>query len=290
VFITPFTHHRPAGLHAVFDILAKHGDDAAVYAGGTELLLALKARVLRYEHLIDLKRVKELGGVRVENDFIGIGALATHYRIANDPVVLASIPEYASLSDGIANIRVRVAGTLAGNLSFAEPHSDPPALLAAMGATVQLVSADSERSVPVSEFIAGEFTTMREDNELISEVRVPVTQPNEAFRFRSFGHLERPAVNVAVGCKNDDGKTAFRIWLGAIGDHPIHAEKVETALRGVPRASLRDVLPAATEEFTSGLSATSDLHGSADYKRHLASVLMQRAVNEAAESASSKES
>lgn len=278
MFLAPFTHHRPENISAVFELLSKHGDDAAVYAGGTELLLALKARVLRYEHLIDLKRIEEFRGLRVEGDQLVIGALVTHHQVASSELVRSRVPAYAALSDGIANIRVRAAGTLAGNLGFAEAHSDPPSLLAAMGASVTLISPQAQRSVPVAEFIVGEFTTIREDNELISEIRIPVTKTGESFCYRKTGHLERPAVGVSAGFAGGGSDNKYRIWLGAIGEHPIHAKEVEDALAGVPVPALLDVLPTAARQFASTISATSDLHGSADYKQHLASVLIQRTL------------
>ena len=106
----------------------RFGDEAAVYAGGTELLLALKARVLRYAHLIDLKHIPELNGIRHEAGEIVIGALVSHFRLASDPLMTRLLPAYAVLSDGIANIRVRVAGTLGGNLCFGESHADTRAV------------------------------------------------------------------------------------------------------------------------------------------------------------------
>lgn len=282
MLLSRFKHHRPTRLDAVHDILARHGDDATVYAGGTELLLALKARVLRYEHLVDLKRVSELNVLKVEGDQLVVGSLVTHHRLATDALVRRTVPSYAALSNNIANIRVRVAGTLGGNLCFAEPHADPPALLSAVGATVTLRSADGLRSVPVSEFIEGEFSTARRDDELLTEIRIPVTGADETYCYKSFGHLERPAVGVAAGCIRRAGGIAYRIWIGAIGDHPLHAESVEAALAGVRAEALMDVLPQATETAAADLPAHDDLHGSADYKRHLAAVLMRRAVLEAA--------
>ncbi len=288
MYLAPFAHHRPTELAGVFEALAKYGDDAAVYAGGTELLLALKARVLRYEHLIDIKRVKELSGIRIEGQDLVIGALTTHHQIANSTLVKANAPAYAALSEGVANIRVRAAGTLAGNLAFAEPHSDPPSMLAAMGATVTLASAGGTRAVSMREFIVSEFTTMREENELITEIRLPVTGTDAGYAYRKFGHLERPAVGASAGFVMNEGKPAYRLWFGAIGDHPIHASDLEDAIVGTPPSSLRDVLPQAAEKFAAKITATSDLHGSADYKQHLAAVLIQRAIQAACASADTK--
>lgn len=289
MYLVPFSHHQPSELAEAHALLVSHGDNAALYAGGTELLLAMKARVLRYEHLVDLKRISALRGIREENGQLVIGALTTHYQLATDERVIGGVPAYAALSDGIANIRVRVAGTLAGNLCFAEPHADPPSLLAALGASVTLSSPEATRSVPVASFIEGEFTTVRADNEILTDIRIPLTRKDERFCYRRFGHLERPAVGVAAGCVRAGGKTAYRLWIGAIGDRPIHAGPVESALDGVPPNELRDLLPRVAETFAQGLPATGDLHGSADYKRHLAFVIMRRALLEASGQAAATE-
>jgi carbon-monoxide dehydrogenase medium subunit len=282
VLLSPFQHHRPRDLATAHELLARFGDDAAVYAGGTELLLALKARVLRYGHLIDLKHIPDMNGIRQAAGEIVIGALTSHFRLATDPLICRLLPAYALLSNGIANIRVRVAGTLGGNLCFAEPHADPPALLAALGASVALQSAHAIRLVPVAEFIEAEFTTVRRDDELLTEVRIPVPAVGERYCYNSFGHLERPAVGIAAGCIPRDGGFGYRVWAGAIADRPIRLSGLEAALDNVPPQNVMDVLSSASVEAASLLPAQSDLHGSADYKQHLAAVFMRRTVLQAA--------
>jgi carbon-monoxide dehydrogenase medium subunit len=246
------------------------------------LLLALKARVLRYDCLIDLKRISELVGIREEGDEIVVGALSTHHVIATDAIMRRRLPAYAELSANIANIRVRVAGTIGGNLCFAEPHADPPALLAAYGARIVLRSPSGEREINAADFIEGEFTTSRKENEILSAIRIPVPQPGAKFCYRSFGHLERPAVGVAAGYVPDSAGAHYRVWIGAIAGRPIRLDGLERALDGVPARNLDDVVPEAAHTVAQSLPATSDLHGSADYKRHLAAVFVRRALAEAA--------
>jgi carbon-monoxide dehydrogenase medium subunit len=279
----PFQFHRPATLDAALELRAQHGDDGTFYAGGTELLLALKARVLRYDHLIDLKGIPSLGGVRLESDEIVIGALTSHLDLARDALMHRHVPAYAGLSNNIANIRVRVAGSIGGNLCFGEPHADPPSLLAALGARVTLRGPEGIRSVLVAEFIEDEFTTQRRDDEIMTAVHIPVPRPDERFTYLKSGHLERPAVGIAAGCCTDDGRTSYRVWAGSIGSRPIRVTALEAALEGVPRHRVGDVLPAASVAAAADLPARDDLHGSADYKRHLAAVLMRRAVLQVAD-------
>ena len=276
-----FQYHRPTTLEQAFALLDAYGDDAAFYAGGTELLLALKARVLRYDHLVDLKSISGLKGVRCVDGEIVIGALSTHYALANDTVLQRLLPAYAVLSNGIANIRVRVAGTIGGNLCFAEPHADPPPFLAAAGAVVVLRSAAGERRLAVAEFIEGEFTTQRAPDEILTEIRIPLPSPETRFSYQSFGHLERPAVGVAAVYAIEEGAPKYRLWVGAIGDHPINLISVEEAIAGVPPENLDDVLPGAALAAAETLPAHDDLQGSAEYKQHLASVLIRRALAQA---------
>lgn len=282
MLLSAFQYRRPTSVAMALDDLAVLGDDSSVYAGGTELLLAMKARVLSYTHLIDLKHIPELDGIRQQGDDIVIGARVSHFRLASDPLVCRLIPAYAALSDNIANIRVRVAGTLGGNLCFAEPHADPPALLALLGASVTLQSIEGTRHVPVSDFIEAEFTTVREANEILTEIRIPVPSADASFCYRSFGHLERPAVGIAAGFRSLNGRHSYGVWAGAIAGRPTHLTTLEQALAGVPPRDLADVLPTACVAAAEALPAQTDLHGSADYKQHLAAVFMRRAVMQAA--------
>lgn len=280
--IRPFQLHRPHTLDEALALLEAHGDDASAIAGGTELLVALKARVLHYDHLVDLKKVPGLRGVRVNAEgAIAIGALSTHNDLANDPILLQHLPAYARLSDHIANIRVRCAGTLGGNLCFAEPHADPPALLCALGADVVLERAGATRRVKMEDFITGDFTTEREDGEVLTRIEVPKPVDGASYAYAKFGHLERPAVSVAAGCRPTAAGLAFDIWVGAVAGRPVRLASVESAIAGAPPAQAAGLARRAAEEAVGELDAQDDLHGSADYKRHLAAVLAGRMVEQA---------
>lgn len=282
----PFRYHQPTTLQAAFAELDRYRDDVTVYAGGTELLLAMKARVLRYEHLIDLKRIPDLAGVHQDDDAIVIGALTTHHQLSLNPILKSQLPAYARLSNHVANIRVRCAGTLGGNLCFAEPHADPPALLAALEASVTLSDGDTARHLPVADFIQSEYTTARLDNEIMTEIRVPLPPAGARFAYDKVGHLSRPAVTVAAGRIPLQKGARYRIWAGAIGDRPIRIAAVESALADVATTDLSDILPTAARDAAASLPANDDLYGSADYKRHLASVLIERTVRQLANEAS----
>jgi carbon-monoxide dehydrogenase medium subunit len=274
-----FELHRPRSLDEVLALMDRHGEDASLYAGGTELLVALKARLLHYAHLIDLKGVASLKDIRLEGDALVIGALATHHRIATDPLVAQLAPAYARLSQDIANIRVRCAGTIGGNLCFAEPHADPPALLAAMGARVRLQARNGVRECAVDDFFHGAFETARRPDEVMTAVVLPRPAARSGAAYRKFGHLERPAVGAAVVLVADAGTcNSARLRLGAIGSVPIRLPATEAALAGLPLDAVAHELRRRAVDEIGGIEASDDLHGRADYKRHLAGVLLGRAA------------
>ena len=133
-------------------MLAHYGDEAGIYAGGTELLLAMKHQALNYRHLIDVKVVPGLDSIDLRNGSLEIGATSTHRSIERSALVRQKQPVLAELESHVANVRVRATGTLGGNLCFAEPHSDPATLLLVLGGTVRLESAAGIREMPVDEF------------------------------------------------------------------------------------------------------------------------------------------
>jgi aerobic carbon-monoxide dehydrogenase medium subunit len=280
----PFQLHRPRDLASVLELLATHGENASVFAGGTELLIALKARVLAYDHLIDVKHLESLRGVTLESDgSITIGALCTHFQLARDEIILSQVPSYAALSNDIGNIRVRVAGTIGGNLCFAEPHADPPALLCALDAQLVLASASGQRQVAMHDFIESEFTTVRREGEVLTHVVIPPRTPGARFAYKSFGQLERPAVGVAVGCVPRKSGMEYRVWLGAITARPTRLHAVEEALSHASGVDLHRIARSSAEVAAQQLDVASDLHGAADYKRHLAGVFVESMLRKASE-------
>lgn len=277
MLLPSFQHHRPQHLADALELMDRYGEDASYYAGGTELLLAMKARVLRYAHLIDLKRLEHLRGVSVSAGEVVIGALSSHLALAQDVNIRALLPAYARLSDNVANIRVRAQGTIGGNLCFAEPHADPPTLLAALNAKLLLKGRAGERVVAMRDFVEGEFTTARAPDEILCEIRVPRPPAGSRFAYRSFGHLERPAVSVALGYVPHSGGHAYTIFAGALTSAPVELKGLAENLCGIAPADLAQGVAEHTEAAVADLQTESDLLGSADYKRHLVCVMIRRA-------------
>ncbi|WP_162571505.1 FAD binding domain-containing protein [Variovorax sp. SRS16] len=276
--------HRPTSLREALALKAELGEAATFHAGGTELLVALKAHVLQYDHVIDIKQVQELREIRLLDDgALRIGSLSTHHVIAHDPLVQRLLPGYADLSDHVANIRVRVAGTLGGVLCFAEPHADAPTMLCALDARIVLANTTGQRNVPSREFHVGEFATARKDDELLVSIDVPPQLPGDRSAYRPFGHTERPAVGVAA-VWSPQGSQRLRLWTGAVVAVPVALCKAQEVAQSLPSQAPFDEVWRALEPVITAeaeqIDAHDDLHGSADYKKHLVTVLAQRALQE----------
>ena len=162
-----FDVHRVNSIAEAVELRKRFGEDAAIYAGGTEILLAMKMGLARWAHLIDIKPIAALRTVSAGNGTLRIGATATHWDLERDPIVARTLPALARLERNVANVRVRAVGTLAGNLAFAEPHADPPALLLALGARVLLEGSAGSRSLAVGELITGMYETAIGAEEVI---------------------------------------------------------------------------------------------------------------------------
>ena len=284
--IPPLQLHRPRELAEAVALLAELGDAARIHAGGTELVLMLREGFLSTDHLVDIKGVRELGGIHVDESagLLVLGATARHDEIARDGLVAGAFPVLARLEAGLANQRVRNAGTIGGNLAFAEPHADPPALLVAADAEVRLESAHGSRTAPLDGWIRGAFDTDLEPGELLAGIRVPLVQQGTAFGYRRFKALERPSVTAAVRLVVDgQGRiAAARIVLGCLGGAPQVVMTGAAVVTGLPLDELERALGDVASAVEGEAETTSDSHGPEDYKRHMAGVLTVRALRDAA--------
>ena len=171
--LPPFTVHRPGSVGQASRLLADLGDDAAAYCGGTELLLAMKLGLASYEHLVDLKRVYGLRGIAADGGITRIGAATTHHEIETSAALRARYPEMSAMISQVANLRVRIVGTLGGNLCFADPHSDPASFLMAAGATLVCQRGEATRRIPAAGFLTGLYETALAPGELLVAVELP---------------------------------------------------------------------------------------------------------------------
>jgi aerobic carbon-monoxide dehydrogenase medium subunit len=289
--LRPFALHRPATVGEASEILAQQGRDAALYAGGTELLLILKEGLLRVKSLVDIKRLPGLADIRADNGHLLIGATATHRMVEHAPEVLARCPLIARVARHVANVRVRSVGTVGGNLAFADPHSDLATAFLLFDATVRLATRAGERDLPLDDFVVGPYETSRGNEEILTSVRLVPWPAGTAGAYVKYGLHERPTLGVAVALTVAGGAVrGARIAVGCVGPRPLRLAGAEAQLGGW---SLADVERRAEEvgaEAAAAVDAMDDLHGSAEYKRDMTRVFVRRAVLVAAARAAGRES
>ena len=196
--LPPFALEEPTSVHEASALRAQYGETACLYAGGTELLLAMKEGLLRYERLINIKLISELAGIALTDGALHVGAITTHRRLELSPVVRAHFPTLAEMAAHVANVRVREVGTLGGNLCFAEPHADPGTLLLVYDASVALAQQGGTRTLALEQFFVGPFEVALADDEILTAIQVPTLPAHTATAYLKYGLLERPSVGVAV--------------------------------------------------------------------------------------------
>lgn len=255
-----FIHQRP---RSVDEALEAIGFDSPPYSGGTELLLAMRAGLLRPRALVDLKRIPELRKISSADGHFYIGGATTHQDVIDHPTIQESLPALCTVLESVGNPRVRAAGTLGGNLCFAEPKSDVATVLNALEAVVELRSFSGVRVIPVSEFILGPYFTAREDNELLTAILIP-ERDGRPFAYSKYQTMERPTLGVAAAMTSE---SRSRLVIGAIGGQPevFEAEDVGDL----------DISAIADE-----IEVIPDLTGSEAYKRHIASVYVKKTLHD----------
>lgn len=285
--LRPFAIEEPSTVAEASALLARHGDDARLYAGGTELLFAMKEGLIRCKRLVNLKTISGLDRLELAEDgSLAIGATATHRRVEHSLAVREHFPALVELERGVANIRVRNEGTLGGNLCFAEPHADPGILLLALGAETRVASGAGERVLPLDLFFLGALEVVLEPDEVLMEVRLPPLPPRSGVAYQSFRYLERPTAGVAALAALADGSqevAEVRLAVGCVGPRPVRRPAAEGLLRGL---SVGDALARAGEAADAAaqdMESQDDLHGSVEYKLHLVQVLAERALRQALE-------
>jgi aerobic carbon-monoxide dehydrogenase medium subunit len=277
VTLPPFDLHRARSVDEARELLERHGEDAAVICGGTELLLLLKLGFAAYGHLVDIKGVGELAGIRFDDGAIVIGSAVTHREIERSPLVLERLPALAAMERRVANIRVRNVGTLGGNLCFSDPHSDPATFLLALDAEAEYEG----RRVPLSQFLVGPYETELRHGQLLAAIRIPVPAPGIAIAHRKLAFRERPAATVTCALRVENGTVAeARIAVGSVGVKAVRAAAAERAL---VRSEVADTAAAAEAAALAAeaAEAVDDANGSAAYKQQLVRVLVTRCFADA---------
>ena len=276
--LSRFEIHQPANVAEASEMLRHYGDEAAIYAGGTELLLAMRHRALSYSHLVDLKVIPGLNVIETRDGLIEIGAACTHRTIERSTLMQQKLPAFAELESQVANIRVRATGTLGGNLCFAEPHSDPATMLLVLDARVRIESAGGAREIPIEKLIAGAYANHLAPGEILTRIIVPSAKSNHRAAYMKFQIHERPTLGLGLWLETPDRGRTFRMARvagGCVCPFPSRALAAEALLTG-SRAEVEKHLPEAAALIADGADLVDDHEGSAEYKRHLIAVFLKR--------------
>ena len=272
-----FEYSAPASLKDALGLLA--GDDVKLLAGGMSLIPLMKLRLATPGKIVDIGRIPDLNYIREDQGVLRIGATTTHYQIESSAAVRSRCPLLAEAASHIGDIQVRNVGTIGGSIAHADPAADYPASLLALETRVALVTAKGQREIPIAEFFVDTFTTALEPGEIIREVIVPVEEQSAG---TSYQKMLQPAsgfaiVGIAARVRKSGGKvTMARVGVTGLSGKPYRATGVEKALEGTA-GNASDVQKAASS-VAEGVDANSDLHASAEYRKHLARVYTMRAL------------
>ncbi|GAA2407285.1 xanthine dehydrogenase family protein subunit M [Actinomadura vinacea] len=282
-----FDYRAPRTADEALDALADGG--AKVLAGGQSLIPLLNMRLAAPSRLVDINGLAELDTVEVAGGGVRIGALARHTRVERDTGAAAAQPLIRQALRHVAHPVIRNRGTVVGSLAHADPAAEMPAVLAVLGGTVEAVSATGRRTIPAAEFFAGPLEPALRPDELAVSAFFPAAPRRTGTAFaetaRRHGDYALAGVAAVVTLDDDLRVTAARAGYLSVGGTPLVLDLTEAAASAVRTGDW----PAAAGYARARLDPGDDLHASADYRRHLAGVLTERALRAAAEEALSRE-
>jgi carbon-monoxide dehydrogenase medium subunit len=277
-----FEYETPTTIDEAVSLLAEHGDEAKVLAGGQSLIPLLAMRLSRPAVLIDINNVDGLSGISVNGE-VTIGAMTRHRTVERSEAVHSAVPILAAALRHVGHDAIRTRGTIGGSIAHADPSAELPTLARTVGATMVVTNAGGSREIEADDFFQGFLMTSLEPDELLTSIRFPVLGARGGWSFNEVAR--RDGDFALVGCAvtlqlGADGTiTGVRIGLSGVSGEPFRAEAAEAALLGASagEAAFAAAALAAADEVT----PTADLHGTSAYRRHLAGVLVRRGLDEA---------
>lgn len=278
-----FAYHDPTTIEEVLELLHLHGDEAKLLAGGQSLIPVLNMRLTSPKVLIDLGRIPSLAFIRAEADHLAIGAMTRHAAVERSALVAQRQPLLAEAIHQVGHQQIRNRGTIGGSLAHADPAAELPALLLALDGSLLLQGRQGARELPAAAFFQGLFTTATQPGELLTEVRIPMLPARTGWAFVELARRHGDFAIAGVACTltlGSDGRIAqARLALTGVGEGPVRATPGEAVLLGeTPTAALFAAAAAAVAE---SLAPESDIHATAEYRRHLAGHLTERALGQA---------
>ncbi len=281
-----FEYHTPGSVQEALGLLGKL-DDAKILAGGHSLVPMMKLRLAQPKHLIDLRKVPGLNTIKEEGNTIVIGAMTTHWEVESSKLLQAKCPVLSETAKIIGDPAVRNKGTIGGSLAHADPASDMPATVIALGAELVCQGAKNKRTVKVDDWFQGLMATALGDDELLVEIRVPALMPGTGSAYMKFAHpASRFAIVGAAAVITVDKQgtcTKAGVGITGAGTKAVRAKGVEAGLVGKRLDAA--TIEAAAQKAAEGVDVQPDLQGSVEYKSHLCRVFARRAIEAAAKKA-----
>jgi carbon-monoxide dehydrogenase medium subunit len=278
-----FEFLEPATVGEASRMLADLGENCRAYAGGTALMLGMRQRMLTPSHVVYLGGLEALRGITFDSrQSLRIGALTLHAEVARSPVVQAHYPMLASMAARVANPQVRNQGTIGGNLCYADPATDPPGCLMALGALIVLSGPGGERVLPIEDFLVDYYVTALTPGEIVTEIRLPAPAAGADGRYSRFLRTaaeHRPLASVALSVRREDGFCVeARLAVGASTPIPTRLHRAEALLAG--KTMTADLAAEAAEIVAADINAVSDMRGSEDFRRHIVRTVARRTIAE----------
>ncbi len=278
----PFDYCCPDSVEEVLERMALHGDEAKIMAGGQSLTPMLNFRVVRPALIIDISRLLDLDVLTEQPESgLQIGALTRHRVLETSPTVASRFPVIPEAMRHVAHLAIRNRGTIGGSLAHADPAAELPMLVKLLDAAIVARSVRGQRTVPAGDFFVGPLTTALEPDELLVRVDVPGCGPH-GWGFEEFSRRAGDFALAAAGVLlqvTDDRVVRARVAMMGVGDTPLHCAEAETALIGTRLSD--SVIAHVVQAACDPLTPRQDLQATADYRRHLAGVLLERALRRA---------
>jgi carbon-monoxide dehydrogenase medium subunit len=278
-----FEYHAPGSLQEALGLLGRLGDDAKILAGGHSLVPMMKLRLAQPKHVIDLRKVPGLAGIKQESGAIVIGAMTTHWQVESSPLLREKCPIVSDTATVIGDPAVRNLGTIGGSLAHADPAADMPATAIALGFEFVCEGPKGRRTVKVDDWFTGLMQTALGDDQILVEIRVPTWPAGSGGAYMKFPHpASRFAVVGVAAMVTLDGKgvcTKAGVGVTGAGTHAVRAKGVEAGLTG--KTLDQTTIEAAAQKAADGVDVNADLQGSVEYKQHLCRVFARRALEAA---------
>jgi len=265
----PFDYKRASSAEEAIALVGEYGDDAKFLAGGHSLLPLMKLRLAQPAVLVDIARITDLSYIRDAGDHIAIGALTRHMDVEKSPIVLQHVPLLANAASHVGDPQVRHRGTIGGSIAHADSASDLPATTLALGATYVVQGPNGVREIPANEFYVGFLESALAPDEMLTEIRVPKMN-GATWGFQKFNRRAQDWAIVGVAAWKRGNESG--VALVNMGSVPVLATSVAQAIASGASISEAAELAAAEAE------PQSDLNASAEYRVHLAKVLVRRAL------------